>query len=388
MKKRTDLYIRSALLPGVLCLILVTLIACGGNRSQTPANTSTEGLLFSENGDGTLTVTGYEGTESAVIIDLYDGKEIREIATGAFSGNDTVIAVTLGMNVTRIGVASFADCASLTEVNATHSALTRIGNAAFLGCDALASVSLPATVESIGVDAFLGCDALVALSFDGDGMAWTRVKVGAHNDVLDGIVTLQNGEIFSGAFLTGECTSTVTWLLDDDGNLILTGEGHVPDYGYAEAPWYDFADKIRTVTVDGGIDIVGKNAFGGCTALTSVTLAESVRLIDDSTFYGCVSLEQVALPTNLRRIGSGAFYGCAALTAITVPDSVTHIGGGAFMNCSRLAEVTLGKGITSLEQWTFSGCERLTKITVTAEITEIGKGAFYGCPAELTPSGN
>ena len=261
-----------------------------------------------------------------------------------------------------------------------------VGNAAFLGCSALSLVSLPLSLTSIGVDAFLGCDSLDVLAFGGGGMDWTRVKVGAHNEALDGIVTLADGTRFDGAFVTGSCTETIQFVLDAEGHLLLTGEGSIPDYTYLEqAPWSDFSDRIRKVTVEGNIDVVGKFAFGRCTNLEEVVLGDSVRLIEDSAFYECYRMTTVTFPANLRRIGSGAFYGCASLSRAVLPDSVTHVGRGAFMNCISLSEVTLGTGITSVEAWTFSGCESLFTITAAAPVNEVGVGAFNGCPTAITP---
>ena len=379
MMKKLNFNIRGVLVAVLICLTAVLLVSCGEWGGSHPATSSTDGLIYEEKADGTLAVIGYEGEDTAIVIDLYKGLAVTSVGVNAFAGNENITSVSLGAHVSKIDVAAFAGCTGLAAFDASASVVDRIGNAAFLGCDALASVSLPVTVTSIGVDAFLGCDALATLAFGGDAMEWTRVRVGAHNECIENIVTLANGETFDGAFISGDCTELIKWLLDGEGNLTVTGEGHIPDYGIGAAPWAELADKIKTVTVDEGIDVVGKNAFGGLTALTSVTLADSVRLISDSAFYGCTALVEVKLPSNLRRIGSGAFYGCDHLGAVVIPDTVTMVGGGAFMNCTRLATVTLSASMTSLEQWTFSGCERLMTVELPASITSVGVGAFYGC---------
>ena len=365
----------------LFCCLLFSLIACGGAGGKSPAG-STEGLLCAQNSDGTYTVTGYEGTAADVVVDTHEGAAIRAVAAGAFAGNETVHTVTLGASVREIGVAAFANCSALVSVDASASAVARVSNAAFLGCDALRRVALPATVNNVGVDAFLACDALEELSFGGDADGWMHVAIGAHNDALEDVVTLGDGTHYAGAFRSGNCTSAVKWTMDENGVLTVLGEGHIPDYSEIDsAPWSAYAAEIKAVVIEDGIDIVGKNAFGGCTALTSVTLADSVRLIEDSAFYGCASLAELALPANLRRIGSGAFYGCAALRSLVIPDSVTHVGGGAFMNCGRLETVTLSAGLTAIEQWTFSGCEQLRAVEIPAGVTKISVGAFYGCYA-------
>ena len=379
----------------VFCLIF-SLVACGSAETDAPdspdapavSDASTEGLIFAEKKDGTLSVVGYEGTDPNVTISRHDGKPVSEIAAGAFSANHTVTTVTLGADVREIGVAAFADCVSLTDVNAAASCVVRVSNAAFLGCEALVRVSLPANLQNIGVDAFLGCDALTALSFGGTGEAWLAVAVGAHNEAIEDAVVLSNGERFD-SLLAGNCSSTVHFSLDKEGLLTVAGRGHIPDYGMGEAPWSAFSASIKAVSVEEGIDIVGKNAFAGCKNLMSVTLAVSVRLIDNHAFYGCEKRAELTLPANLRRIGDTAFYGCEQLRAVIIPDTVTMVGSGAFMNCTRLSELTLSARLTSLSHWTFSGCERLTAVTIPAAVTELGTGAFYGCEylSEVTFAG-
>lgn len=389
---------RIVLISGVFCLIFA-LVACGSaktdetDKSDLPdrpvvSDASTEGLIYAEKKDGTLSVVGYEGTDAAVTISVYNGKPVSEIATGAFSANHTIKTVTLGASVGEIGVAAFADCVELTDVNAAASCVVRVANAAFLGCESLVHISLPATLENIGVDAFLGCDALTALSFGGSGEAWLGIAIGAHNEAIEDTVVLSDGQPFN-SLQAGSCSSTVHFSLNKDGLLTISGKGHVPDYPMGETPWSAFAASIKAVSVEEGIDIVGKNAFAGCKNLMSVTFAQSVRLIDDNAFYGCEKLAALTLPANLRRIGDTAFYGCAQLRAVIIPDTVTMVGASAFMNCARLADVTLSAGMTTLSHWTFSGCERLTAITIPAAITEIGTGAFYGCEylSEVTFAG-
>ena len=142
-------YWLSLSLAALLCLLLAVVPSCGGATSQS---TSTEGLVFHTNADGSLSVIGYEGEETDVIIDTHAGLPIREIGVSAFAESN-VTSVTLGASVTAVEVAAFAACESLTEVNAASSALTTVGNAAFLGCSALSLVSLPLSLTSTALRA-------------------------------------------------------------------------------------------------------------------------------------------------------------------------------------------------------------------------------------------
>lgn len=69
----------------------------------------------------------------------------------------------------------------------------------------------------------------------------------------------------------GECGSTLTWSLDDEGTLTISGEGYMYSYTDTEpAPWASYAADIKKVVIGDDILSVGAYAFAGCAALESV----------------------------------------------------------------------------------------------------------------------
>ena len=73
---------------------------------------------------------------------------------------------------------------------------------------------------------------------------------------------------------------------------------------------------------------IRKEAFYGCSGLTSVTIPNSVTSIGDRAFYFCSGLKSVTIPNSVASIGDRAFSSCKGLTSVTIPNSVTSIGGG------------------------------------------------------------
>ena len=224
---------------------------------------------------------------------------------------------------------------------------------------------------------------------------------------------------------SGTCGDNLTWKLDDEGTLTISGKGTMTEWVDSDsAPWKTYSNTINKVVIQPGVTSIGKEAFSwcknlrsitipegvtsikngafyGCGALTSVTIPESVTSIEDSVFAGC-GLRSITIPEGVTSIKNGAFYDCGALTSVTIPESVTSIGSSAFWDCFSLTSITIPEGVTSIEDnvfsmcgglrsitipegvtsikiYAFQGCSRLTNITIPKSVTSIGGSAFEGC---------
>ena len=186
---------------------------------------------------------------------------------------------------------------------------------------------------------------------------------------------LMCANVFAAA--TGRCGDSITWTLDDLGNLTLSGSGEMWNNGYDDSPFKDY--EIRKATVKYGITSIGESAFLGCRGMTELTLPNSVTSIGGNAFEGCSGLTELTLPNGVTSIGDFAFSDCSGLTELTLPSSVRSIGGNAFEGCSGLTELTLPNSVTSIADDAFHGCRGLTELTLPNSVTSIGDGAFRGC---------
>ena len=236
---------------------------------------------------------------------------------------------------------------------------------------------------------------------------------------------LMCANVFAAA--TGRCGDSITWTLDDSGNLTLSGSGEMWNYSYYVPPFNDYG--IKTVTIGDGITSIGESAFAHCSGLTELTLPNSVTSIGEKAFSDCSGLSEITslaeIPpkcdfkvfygvdkTNCELIvpegsvaaykqaegwkefsnimGFVAFGRCGDSIIWTLDDSgnLTLSGSGEMWNYSYyvppfkdygIKTVTIGDGITSIGDYAFSGCSGLTELTLPNSVTSIGEKAFSDC---------
>ena len=173
--------------------------------------------------------------------------------------------------------------ASVTYNGITYS-VTSIGDSAFRDCSGLASVVIPDSVEIIGVYAFYNCDGLTSV-------------------VIGNSVTSIGNSAF--AYCYG-----LTSVEFNAENCTTMGSSSYP-------------------------------VFGGCAALSSVTIGENVRTIPAYAFWGCVGLTSIVIPNSVTSIGDFAFYYCSSVESLYIGNSIESIGGHVFSFCDNIMEIKI-----------------------------------------------
>ena len=163
----------------------------------------------------------------------------------------------------------------------------------------------------------------------------------------------------------GDSGSNVTWSLDDNGTLTISGSGKIEDYrSDIDQPWYSNRSDITSVVIEPGVTSIGSQAFYECSNLTSITIPSGLTSIGEQAFGNCTGLTSITIPSGFISIGDYAFWNCTGLTSITIQNGVTSIGTGAFWNCTGLTSITIPSSVTSIGVNVFYNCTGLTNITV------------------------
>ncbi len=338
---------------------------------------------------------------------------VRTIGREAFRGCKSLTTLTLPSSLQKIEREAFYLCSSLTEVVIHDLAawcridfescikdssnplslagklcldgelitdlvipegVTRIERAVFCGCTCLKSVTIPASLTSIGDAAFKRCGNLapgaqrlvwrdelygcghLKTVFVRDLKAWLGIRFGNGNSnpLINGCELFIDGELVTELEIPADVT---------------------------EIPFRAFigCSSLTSVTIPEGVTSIGEEAFRGCSGLKNVTIPKSVRSIGSSAFDGCSGLKNVTIPESVTSIGGYAFSGCSGLKSVTIPESVTSIDSGAFEGCKALTSVTIPGSVKSIEYRAFYDCEKLTCLTIPDSVESIGDGAFRGC---------
>ena len=311
--------------------------------------------------------------------------------------------IVISEGVTSIGECAFEECTNVTSISIPDS-VTELNEYCFYACESMKSITIPQSVTRIADGVFVACEKLTDIYYGGTDASWKHIT--SRNAGLGDNVTIHSTGVF-----TGKCGDNLTWTIDNNEVLTISGTGRIPDYndsssgGNNTAPWYGYAYQIKKVVLGSGVQNIGNNAFAGCYGMTDITIPDGVTSIGDSAFDWCSALTEISIPGTVSSIGSWAFsrcalreveipqgitsiqsdtfWACTQLTKITIPASVTSIGYEAFSGCA-LREVEIPQGITSIQSRTFQNCTYLTKITIPDSVTSVDAYAFLDCHALKT----
>lgn len=322
------------------------------------------------------------------------GANLTSIGLGAFSGASGLESIDLS-GVDSLGQWSFQNCSSLTSAE-LNEGLTEIPKNAFYACSSLRAIALPEQLTSIGASAFYNCSSLESIDIPSGVTAIGSSAFNGCSSVTEVVVPASVTSIGTSAFancaslaavtinsgisslpntLFQNCTSLTRFNSDTDGLFDLTGYTSLGNSVF-------LGSAVQTVKFDGALGSVGQMAFQNCDKLSQLDFgtntSESVTF-GNQCFQNCTSLQNVSLPANTSTLGSYAFAYCTALTDIDLGSSLSAIPGNCFAGCVSLTEIYIPDSVTSTGTGSFSGCTALTDIVFGEESAITTLSGITGC---------
>ncbi len=228
-----------------------------------------QGLSYSDNGDGTCTLTGIGNCTDTVIMipPQYNNMAVVSIGYSAFEGCSGLTSVTIPDSVMSIGQEAFYYCTGLTSIDIPDS-VTVICPFAFEGCSGLTSIVIPEYMEFVDFGAFRSCTGLTSVILP-DSPIWIGRNAFAY---CTGLTSVTIPDSVTGledfAFLGCSNLKTVAMgdplkmsfvgsdaFLDCDNlEMILIDWGDEPmPYSYAYSVFPEYAEIIVLQVVEEGV---------------------------------------------------------------------------------------------------------------------------------------
>lgn len=201
----------------------------------------------------------------------------------------------------------------------------------------LHSVSLPASLSTMGSDVFLGCEEL------------------KHIELNEGLTSIADGTFMS-------------------------------------------CNNLNQITIPNSISTIGEIAFSNCSGLSEIIIPDSVSTIGRAAFNRCENLKKISIGSGTTKICSDAFSECKSLERVNITTlsswlNITFEGctwerylanplyyaHGLYVNDELLTNLIIPEDITSINPFAFVECSSLKSVTIPKNVNKIGSYAFYKC---------
>ncbi len=359
--------------------------------------------------------SGNENLTSVII------PSITKVESYAFAECTSLSSVTLGI-LTEIGGYAFCNTA-ITEVPANTAAVigsyafastyirevnikngTVIGEGAFDDCKALDSVT-------IGDDVTIG---KYAFRYNSDRSDYTsyyydtadgRIFYYIYKSPLKSLTIGKNADIGEAAFWFASELKSVTlgegakigdyafYTAASLESIDLSKAVRIGNYAFSGDILYEYSDQDlegaafdaegnylyryyapRLTSVNlASAESIGKDAFGYCRELTSVTLGDGMTEIPEGAFRYCEKLSSINLD-KITEIGDYAFNRVAIVSVNLA--SAKKIGEFAFLEASALTSLTFSETIETVEEGAFAYCKLLATVNGLGNLEYVGDYAF------------
>ena len=270
-----------------------------------------------------------------------------------YENYDIVNRVNFPEGMLAVNPYTFDHCKFITSVTLPDG-IESIGKYAFDNCTNLKDITFTSSVTDIYDYAFNGCTAFKDVYYYGDYEHYRDIYIRSTGNSY-----IKNATV-NYMTLDDTCGDNLTWSVDANGVMRISGTGAMRDYESAsDAPWYYVRSSIKVLAIDEGVTSIGKNAFGDATNLLMAQIPGSIEEIGLYAFSGTARLTDVYFGGTEEEFGRLT----EAMTELEAPYVICDSGrgnisaggavgdGAAWMTDSSYSLVIGGTGYVSSEPW-------------------------------------
>lgn len=354
------------------------------DSSMVSGVTSLTEILVNEESSSYKSVDGVLYTKSGELVIYPEGKTSTELVipdgtvklTNTLSNKTKIAKVVIPASVKEIDGNIFTGCTSLESIEVAE------GNENFKAVEGVlydksgeTLLIYPAAKTDTEYTILDGCTSLQNNSFRGNNNITTlnmplsletinSSAINYANKLVNINMNEKATKIADNAFKSCSNLKNITY-----PNTIES----IGDYAFNST-------KITTLDIPQTVKSIGKNAFAGCSSITSeVVIPEGITTLNEYTFSGCSKIPSIKIPEGVTEFGANTFYNCSSLKEIEIPKGVTEIPNNTFRYCGSLASVKLPEGITTIGKEAFYACSSLSTINIPSTVTILKEDIFYNC---------
>ncbi len=306
---------------------------------------------------------------------------VKHIGESAFTYCEGLTSVTIPMSVTTIEDHAFQSCRNLSSITIPEG-VTSIGDFTFSGC-LLTSISIPNSITSIGDAAFQDC-SLTSVTIP-NNVNSIGEYVFENCKKLSSVILPENLKIIPKCTFVG-CSGLTSFIIPDSiisveerafaGCTELTSVyipkrvariGNNAFGGCAKMEKVNISDLSAWCNINFETGYLGSN-----NRWTSNPLSVAHHL-----YINGEEVKNLIIPDNLSKIKKDAFYGCTGITTLIIPEGVQSIEEYAFYSCEKLKTVYIPDGITYLRNNSFANCKDLSDVFCYSKELPIAYNSTY-----------
>lgn len=322
-------------------------------------------------------------------------KSVTQIAYGAFYGSTSLQSVELPDTLTGINMNAFRECTSLESV-AIPSSCAYISSGAFYNCTGLEKVYIE-DLSAWSCTNFGGAEAnplYYAGNLYVDGQLVTDLVI------PETVGSMVYDSSFAGIKVNSITVPATVYSIGVSAfEGALVSQIQLPEkLQYIDTRAFA-GSALTSITLPDSVMMSGYEVFEDCYQLETAVIGSGLYSISMNMFNGS-GLEHITLPSNIEYVGTDAFKNCRQLRSVTFEGDYIEIADGAFLNCplrdidlpqstfftawntfngAAAATVSIPDTVTELSYRTFAFNENLMSVVIPTSVESIWGNTFEGC---------